>query len=337
VTGRTKVVAGTVLSIAIAIIAVVVYFHPIDVHYRLWRYRRDADSLKPGVPQLCAKGNRIKPTLYEAFAAHGKTKDVAVFRVAIAATLRCLRENERPSTERATYQDLPADPQLFDTFIAAFNQEPDEKLRNDMVMNMSELDYRAEFAIYVGLLASPYRIPLPFHAVPRVDPFANADTAGHGSDKEIAARRAEWCKVISPAIQSEYGKTSDVGFRRETIVELGRAACSNADLRWIGQIAVSSDTTYAELATEVLASAARRQVPYARDTLVSLFAAPETCDEQNDMFRTLERLEDGVDRETALAILDKAEHCLTTKGCAAGPQPPCRDELIARLVHATAP
>jgi len=334
VTGRTKVVAGTVVSIVTAIIAIVVYFHPIDVHYRLWRYRRDPKGFNTFIPQLCEKGNRVKPTVYEAFASHGKSTDIAAFRVAIAATLRCLRYREgRTVITEHVYQDLPEDPRLFDTIIRAFNQEPDETLRGDMLTYMWELDYRAHFAIYAGLLASPHPIPRPYDMVPSLDPYDHAGKRGAERDEEIAVRHAEWCKVISPVLQREYGTSSDDAFRRETIVGLGQAACSNADLRWLGEIAVSPDTSNAERATKVLASAARRKVPFARDTLVSLFGAPETCDEQVELYMTLKRVPEGVDRTTAIAILDHAEHCLTTKGCDAGPQPPCRDELIAGLVR----
>ncbi len=186
--------------------------------YTLWRDRRDPD---PNTTKLCeTRGRGALPAIYRAFDEHGSDAGVAKFRVAIVDELRCIRRKAGDEVSADNEKlDLPDDRQLVDTIVRAWNQEPDAKLREDMVTFMSELDARAYFAIWAGIQAGPHpadeRLFLP--SVRDVSP----------------ALRDAWCKVVRPVVVDELdGDKLEINeFERSDLAfELGRAHCSDDDV-----------------------------------------------------------------------------------------------------------
>jgi hypothetical protein len=186
--------------------------------YTLWRDRRDPDA---NTTKLCeTRGNGALPAIYRAFDEHGSDTDVAKFRVAIVDELRCIRRKAGAEVSSDNEKlDLPEDRRLTETIVRAWNQEPDAKLRDDMITFMSELDARAYFAIWAGIQAGPHpadgRLFLP--SVRDVSP----------------ALRDAWCKVVRPVVVDELdGDKLEVSeFDRSDLAsELGHAHCSDADI-----------------------------------------------------------------------------------------------------------
>ena len=174
-------------------------WRPVTVQYLLWRHRHDADSFNRFLPTLCELGPRsLEPTL-QAFDEHGQNEDVAAFRVAVVHTLRCLRYREvsaaidSPVIEIVRYADVPADPLVVGTIVAAYAAEPDPALRDEMMVYLDELDFRTRFAIFRGLVETAYEIPDPWFTPAGIDPY------GHGVQEAI---RESWCEELAPAYRS---------------------------------------------------------------------------------------------------------------------------------------
>ena len=183
--------------------------------YTLWRDRRDPDA---NTTKLCeTRGRSALPAIYRAFDEHGSDTDVGKFRVAIVDELRCIRGKDGDEVPADNEKlDLPEDRQLAETIVRAWNQEPDAKLRENMITFMSELDARAYFAIWAGIQAGPHpadgRLFLP--SVRDVSP----------------ALREAWCNVVRPVVVDELdGDKLEINeFERSDLAaELGRAHCSD--------------------------------------------------------------------------------------------------------------
>jgi hypothetical protein len=185
--------------------------------YVLWRDRRDPDA---NTTKLCeTRGRGALPAIYRAFDDHGNDADVAKFRVAIVDELRCIRRKagDEVSADNETL-DLPEDRQLAETIVRAWNQEPDAKLREDMITFMSELDARAYFAIWAGIQAGPH-------------PAGDRLFLPTARDVSPALRDA-WCKVVRPVVVDELDgdKVISEFERSELAYELGRTHCSDDDI-----------------------------------------------------------------------------------------------------------
>jgi len=172
-------------------------YRPIATHYLLWRYRCDVNSFNRFLPGLCELGpDVVEPTL-RAFERHGDKSDVAAFRVGVMHTLRCLRYQQAgeaigdPYIGSVAYADVPLDTDQATVMVAAYAQEPDPALREEMMTYLGELDFRARFAIFGGLLQTDYPLPDPWFPPPGVDPYG---TPG-GPPPEV---RQAWCRYLAP-------------------------------------------------------------------------------------------------------------------------------------------
>jgi hypothetical protein len=186
--------------------------------YTLWRDRRDLDA---NTTKLCeTRGRDALPAIYRAFDEHGSDTDVAKFRLAIVDELRCIRRKDGAEVSSDNEElDLPEDRRLAETIVRAWNQEPDAKLRENMITFMSELDARAYFAIWAGIQAGPHP------AAGRLDLPSVRDLS--------PALRDAWCKVVRPVVVDELDgdKLGINEFERsDRAAELGRAHCSDDDI-----------------------------------------------------------------------------------------------------------
>lgn len=277
---KAMLIAGG--AAAAVLIAVLVALYPITVTYRLWRYRRDPDAVHMWVPPLCAGGRANLPYLYAGFEKYGKDAGVAKFRAGIVAELRCIRRKQGEVTNEANaYLDLPADPQLTSTIVRAYNQEPDAAIREDMLVYVNELDYRAWFEIYAGMASGPYELPTTWASVPTFDPYGHQRRGIAHAYEQI---RAEWCRVVRPVVlQKLEGKTRIS--RVELMLELGRARCADSDIALLQKFAATFDSNDVFGATSGLILATD-SVERARQTLVPLFHGE--CGDQRMMFIHLE-------------------------------------------------
>jgi hypothetical protein len=312
-----------------AIVALVIYLHPIEVTYRLWRYRHDPDSFNTYLPQLCDRGAGVLPRLYDAFEEHGQRTDVAAFRVAIANTLRCIRRKQGPVTnEDNAYADLPADPRLFATIVRAYNQEPDAERRADMLVFMSELDFRAEFAIFAGMASGPYELPEPHTSVPTVDGY---DHERRGIAHDYPAIRAEWCRVVRPVVRAKLDAGINMAhFGRvvDLLSALGRARCGGDDDTALHvRYASSSDSerVYAGVAGLVgMIDSPER----AKQVLAPLFSG--ACAHQSSLYIHLRQ---SIDPAAAPAIAAAAQPCLADVECFDLDAAACHAHLTAQLAR----
>ena len=208
---------------------------------------------------------------------------MAKFRAGIAAELRCIRREQGATTnEDNAYLDLPADPQLTQTIVRAYNQEPDAAIREDMLVYMGELDFRAWFEIYAGMASGSYELPTTWASVPTFDPYGHQRRGIAHAYEQI---RAEWCRVVRPVVvQKLEGKTRLS--RVEIMFELGRARCADSDIALLQKIAATFDSKDVFGATSGLILATD-SVERAKQTLVPLFQGE--CGDQRMMFIQLER------------------------------------------------
>jgi len=215
---KLAVAAGVVL-VGVLVLA----FVTSTAWYRLWRYRRDPDSVVVYEPPLCSRGPAVLPAIYDAFEAHGGDADVGKFRLAVVAELRCLRRHQgdvvSADNER---RDLPEDRRLFETIVRAWNQEPSAEIRDDMRTFMSELDFRAWYAIWAGIQSGPHP----------------SDRAGltEVPSQQSEPMRAEWCRVVRPVVL-QLIESRDHLDDAELELELGRAHCDDADVAVLQQLA----------------------------------------------------------------------------------------------------
>jgi hypothetical protein len=321
---RGRIVGLAVIAVIAAIVTTLVVLHPVDVTYRLWRHRSDPD---PYVwqPPLCAKGPSVLPHLYEAFEKHGARDDVEGFRVAIAATLRCIRYQQVPPIviSEHVYSDAPADPKLFDTIVRAFNQEPDGERRGAMLTFMWELDFRARFAIWAGISSGPQTIPYPWDRIPSIDPYDKRT----GFDRETI--RAEWCRVVAPVVWKRIEAGLDHAMslgdqRRDAVFELAAADCTVADrARLIGLanfVVPMSSVAYG------FVRAAGTSPDRVRALLVPLYADAVPCRHQVDAFNGMLG---ALDPSVAAIIAEAQGRCVRDAECSDVGD--CRAQLVTRL------
>lgn len=194
--------------------------------YRLWRYRRDPDSVVVYMPPLCSRGPSVLPAIYDAFEAHGSDADVGKFRLAVVAELRCIRRNEgdvvSSDNER---RDLPEDRRLFDTIVRAWNQEPSAEIRDDMLVFMIELDFRAWYAIWAGIQSGQH----PLQGL----------HGGSVPSQDSEPMRAEWCRVVRPVVIHMLDSRDHLG-DADPALELGRAQCDDGDLAVLQKLAFTN-------------------------------------------------------------------------------------------------
>lgn len=308
-----------------ALIAVLVALNPITVTYQLWRYRRDPDAVDMWMPPLCAGGRANLPYIYAAFEKYGKDADVAKFRAGIVAELRCIRRNQgKVSNQDNVYLDLPADPPLTSTIVRAYNQEPDAAIREDMLVYVGELDFRAWFEIYAGMASGLYELPHTWASVPTIDPYGHHRQGIAHPYEQI---RAEWCRVVRPVVvQKLEGKT--LLSRVDLMFELGRARCADSDIALLQKIAATYESNDVFGATSGLILATD-SVERARQTLVPLFQGE--CGDQRMMFIHLEH---DLDPAVASLIAKTTYPCFKTDyECHDLDEPACLahvTELLAR-------
>lgn len=310
---RRVFIVGVVVA---ALVTLWIWLHPIDVTYRLWRLRSDPDPVVYQ-PELCAKGPSVLPHIYEAFDEYGDRDDVEGFRVAVAATLRCIRSQQAPIViEQSLYFDAPADPQLFATIVKAFDQEPDVERRGAMLTFMWELDFRARFAIWAGIASGPRTIPYPWDQVPSIDPYGKRK----GFDRETI--RTEWCRVVAPVVWKRLATWSYSEHQKgDALRELAAADCNTADR--VRLLELSSERgVYLGFVLAVGDSPER-----ARELLVPLYAASVPCDRQVDAFNGMLR---ALDAAVVSIVADAQGPCIREDECRDVAD--CRAHLIDRLI-----
>jgi hypothetical protein len=333
---RRRLRIGILTALAAAIAAMLIVLHPIDVTYRLWKYRRERD-VKVYLPELCDKGPSVLPHIYEAFEKHGARDDVAGFRLAVSATLRCIRVDTvgvQVLTERA-YADAPVDQQLVDVIVRAFNQEPDPELRHDMLVFMWELDFRARFAIYAGLARGPHPIPSPYDSVPSVDPY---DRARQGFFA-LAPIRAEWCRVVAPVVRDRLDqRRGDQRWAQDAVRELATADCGPDYVKSLHALVKSALGGSAEEVWRrgVLWGVARAvgASPERADALlVPLFASSQPCQLQREVYADLTS---SLAPATARHVASRIGDCVREYTCEPFPEragEACLAHLVQSLTH----
>jgi hypothetical protein len=319
---KTKVALVVAGGAVVALIAAWIALSPISITYRLWRYRRDPDAM--WMPPLCAGGRANLPYIYAAFEKYGKDTDVAKFRAGIVAELRCIRRAQGEVTNEANaYLDLPEDPPLTSAIVRAYNQEPDAEIRDDMLVFLSEVDFRAWFEIYAGIAIGPYESKRL--SVPTIDPYAHKQK-GVAHDYEVI--RTEWCRIVRPVVMKKLDAARSYD-QVDLLTELGRAHCADSDTALLQGLAARMDAAdggYGAMRGLILGT---DSVTRAQKTLVPLFHGD--CTDQGGM---IIRLEHELTPPVASLIATTAYPCFKASfECQGLDEPAClakASELLTR-------
>jgi hypothetical protein len=191
---RRKWSLAIVAGVVAALVASAALLHePLALRFFLWRYRTAPDSFDAALPQLCAFGPRGRDAALAAFAEHGAEKDVQSFRLAIFASLRCLRYYAVAKTLGASAvdvcdADLPVDGEALRAMAAAYAQEDSPQLRDRMLRLAHELDFQTWDALFAALLETGRPFPLGA-LMPSYAPRS-------------APQRDAWCRTVAPALRN---------------------------------------------------------------------------------------------------------------------------------------
>jgi hypothetical protein len=326
-----RVVLGSLAFLVAAAVTICIVFHPIDVTYRLWRYRSEADPYLY-IPDLCEKGPSVLPHVYEAFDEHGARDDVEGFRVAVVHTLRCVRYRNVGPTYIGdhVYFDAPVDPKFVDVIVRAYHQEPSAERRHDMHVFMSELDFRAWFAIYAGFARGPHAIPYPYEGLPSVDPY--------GLERNDPAMRAEWCRLIAPIARDlidrrVYETEHGTNRAHDAIRELAHAQCAAEDTARLVKILDDGAAAIDSFDSQViwgLVHAVGSSPEKARALLLPLLAPPHSC-----RFHSNVAAELGYKLPAPIAevVADALPACVREWMCRDVAASECRAQLVTTLTE----
>ncbi len=325
-TRKAKLAIGATGVLVVTLVVVYVVLSPIGIRYRLWRYRRDPDAVNALFPTLCgAEGRDALPSIYEAFAAHGREEDVANFRLGVVAELACLRRKEGPVTmEDDWYTDIKDEPKLVQTIVDAFEQEPNNDIREEMTLSLDELDFRAEYEIWAGMRAGARPMPRKyiFGGTPSVDGYGHQRQHKQG---DFATIRQEWCRLVRPHVLKHVSDEPEV-VAVDSFLELGSAHCSDDDIRFMVDLAQHRGSSEFAIAAGLIA--ATDSVARAKLTLAPLIASDDCASVQ----RWWVQLERRLDPAVAGYLSEIGEKCMSPVFCTDKTPAECPAILAATLV-----
>ena len=326
-TRKAKLAIAGVGVLVVAFVVVYVELAPFGIRYRLWRYRKDPDAVNALFPTLCAEeGRDALPYIYEAFAAHGGDDDVAKFRLGVLAELACLRRKEGPVTnEDDWYADLEDEPKLIETIVDAFEHEPSSEIRDEMTLSLDELDFRAQYEIWAGMRAGARPMPQKyiFGHTPPVDGYRHEREHKPG---DFATIRKEWCRLVRPHVLKHVTDEPEV-VAVDSFLELGRAHCSDDDIRFMVGLAQRGESSEFALGAGLIA--ATDSVARAKLALAPLIANDNCL----SVARWWTQLEQNLDAAVADYAAQVGERCMGPIYCVDKTPAECPAILAATLVR----
>lgn len=317
---RTLLVFAVLAAIGVAMY---IFWTPIQIHYRLWRYRA-GDAASPSRPHLCELGDAAVDPVVDAFREHGADQEMGNFRVIAAHTLRCLRRERAArqagstSAREVAYADVPLDESV-EVIARAFLGEPNEARREQMKLFMDDLDFRARFRIYALLMAGPYPVPM---RLPVADPHERH--AGMAPEPIRAAWCRELAPVVRPILAGKGPRTLDSHESAAAAGELLGNRCGEADVDLMMELTSTPGPGLAWALEALVANPDRARF--------ERVLGPEgPCAASDRFYSAMLQREPGL-RAEAAAVVDKADVACLARRCPSGVKD-CRSFLRDRLLH----
>jgi hypothetical protein len=227
--------------------------------------------------------------------------------------------------EEDWYADIKDEPKLIATIVDAFEQEPSSDIRDAMSLDLSELDFRAEYELWAGMRVGARPMPQKyiFGHTPSID--------GYGHERrhmreDFATIRQEWCRLVRPGVLKHVLDEPEV-VAVDSFRELGRAHCGDDDVRFMLDLAQHGRAS--EFAIGAGLVAATDSVERAKLTLAPLIAS-NNCVSVQHWWIELER---SLDPAVASYLATVGETCMGPLYCDAKTPAECPAILAATLVR----